>query len=57
MLTEAYALVGRYRWAGRSFGTRSATSPGDDWHDFCGLLRADFSPKPAYFAYQALARR
>ena len=58
MVTEAYALAGRYRWAGPLFWYSFRDIPGaTDWHDFCGLLRADFSPKAAYFAYQALARR
>jgi hypothetical protein len=43
------------RWAGRSLVRlpRPALRPAR-LEDFCGLLRNDFSPKPAYAAYRAL---
>jgi hypothetical protein len=58
ILQVGYRLVGRYRWAGPLFwySFRDATAPGGDWQAHCGLVRADYSPKPAFGAYQALAR-
>jgi polysaccharide biosynthesis protein PslG len=56
LLTRAYQLFGSYRWAGplfwyaaRDLGTDKSTR-----EDFYGLLRHDFSPKPAFDAYKAL---
>jgi hypothetical protein len=56
LLTRAYKLFGSYRWSGplfwyaaRDLGTDRSTR-----EDFYGLLRNDFSPKPAFDAYRAL---
>ena len=56
MLRDAYRLLGSYRWAGPLFwyAYRDRRSGPLDWEDFCGLVRNDFSPKPAYAAYRAL---
>jgi hypothetical protein len=58
ILQAGYGLIGRYRWAGPLFwfSFRDATAPGGDWQEHCGLVRADYSPKPAFAVYQALAR-
>jgi hypothetical protein len=55
MATKAYQLFASYSWAGplfwyapRDLGTDSGTR-----ENFFGILRNDFSPKPAYAAYQA----
>jgi len=56
MLTRAYKLFGSYRWAGPLFWY-SARDHGMDRstrEDFYGLLRHDFSAKPALKAYKAL---
>jgi polysaccharide biosynthesis protein PslG len=56
LVTRAYRLFGSYRWAGplfwyaaRDLGTDRRTR-----EDFYGLLRNDFSPKPAFDAYRAV---
>jgi hypothetical protein len=56
-VTEAYKMFGSYSWAGPLFvhtfrddGTTTTTR-----ENFFGLIRWDFSPKPAYAAYKALA--
>jgi hypothetical protein len=55
MVTRAYKLFGSYKWAGplfwyaaRDLGTSNATR-----ENFFGLLRNDFTPKPAYTAFRA----
>ncbi len=57
MLTKAYQLWAGYSWAGPLFfyegrdeGTSTSTR-----ENFFGLLRQDFTPKPAYNAYQQAA--
>lgn len=57
MVTRAYTLFGSYKWAGplfwyaaRDLGTSDATR-----ENFFGLLRNDFTPKPAYSAFRAAA--
>lgn len=57
MITKAYAEWSTYSWAGplfayqgRDLGTDTGTR-----ENFFGLLRNDFSPKPAYTAYQVAA--
>ena len=57
MISRAYALWRTYDWAGpmfsydgRDVGTDTSTR-----ENFFGLLRTDFSQKPAYAAYQAAA--
>ena len=59
MITRAYELWMGYEWAGplftyqgRDLGTETSTR-----ENFFGLLRNDFSPKPAFAAYQAAAAR
>ncbi len=54
-VTKAYELFGSYSWAGplftyssRDYGTNPNTN-----YNFWGLLRYDFSSKPAFAAYQA----
>ena len=56
-VTEAFKLFGSYSWAGPLFvynfrddGTSTATR-----ENFFGLIRYDFSLKPAYSTYQAAA--
>jgi polysaccharide biosynthesis protein PslG len=58
ILRVGYRLIGRYRWAGPLFwfSFRDGTVQGGDWQEYCGLVRADYSPKPALGVYQALAR-
>ena len=55
MISRAYELWGSYSWAGplftyqaRDIGTSTATR-----ENFFGLLRNDYSQKPAYAAYRA----
>ena len=55
MLSRAYSVWSRYDWAGplfayqgRDYGTDTSTR-----ENFFGLLRADWSPKPAYDAYRS----
>jgi polysaccharide biosynthesis protein PslG len=57
---DAYKLWNSYSWAGPLFwyADRDQLPPGasgDAWN-YYGLLREDFSPKPAWVAYQAAAR-
>jgi hypothetical protein len=56
MLTEAYTLWGTYPWAGPLFwySYRDKHTVPRFWADFCGLVRANFSRKPAFYAYRAL---
>jgi polysaccharide biosynthesis protein PslG len=58
MVTRAYKLFGSYKWAGplfwyaaRDLGTSNATR-----ENFFGLLRNDFTPKPAYTAFRGRAK-
>jgi hypothetical protein len=57
MLTRAYKLFNSYRWAGPLFwyAARDQGTDRSTREDFYGLLRKDFSPKPASDAYRALA--
>jgi polysaccharide biosynthesis protein PslG len=57
MITNAISLVRSYDWAGplfwysgRDLGTSTSSR-----ENFFGLLRNDFSRKPAYAAYKAAA--
>jgi hypothetical protein len=56
ILTSAYRLVGAYPWAGPlfwySFRDRRASG---NWWDFCGLVRQNYSRKPAFRAYRRAA--
>jgi hypothetical protein len=56
MLTEAYNLWGTYPWAGQLFwfAYRDRRAIPTDWTDFCGLVRFNFTRKPAFYAYKAL---
>jgi hypothetical protein len=57
MITKAYSLWKTYDWAGPLF-TYQGRDIGTDTSDrlnFFGLLRHDFSKKPAYTAYQNMA--
>jgi hypothetical protein len=55
-VTTAYRLVGSYSWAGPLFWfTFRDRMTSGDWTDFCGLVREDYSPKPALTAYQLAA--
>jgi hypothetical protein len=54
MLTKAYQLFAGYTWAGPMFifqGRDQGTDPSNR-ENFYGLLKYDFTPKPAYAAYQ-----
>jgi hypothetical protein len=57
MISKAYALWGKYRWAGPLFTyqARDIGTSTDTRENFFGLLRNDYSPKPAYGAYKAAA--
>jgi polysaccharide biosynthesis protein PslG len=57
MLTEGYQMWGSFEWAGPLFwwSYRDGRSNPTYWHDYCGLLRRDFSRKPSFYAYRALA--
>jgi hypothetical protein len=39
------------------FGLRDNNSAGPDFQSFFGLLRDDYSPKPAFAAYRTIIRR
>jgi hypothetical protein len=54
---KAYELFGAYGWAGPLFwyATRDLGATTDTRENFFGLIRLDFSPKPAYGAYRAVA--
>jgi len=58
-MTEAYTTWNAYSWAGPLFvyGQRDKRAYGTstDSFDFYGMLRNDFSTKPAWGAYRALA--
>ncbi len=57
MITKGYQLWAGYSWAGPMFsyqGRDLGTDPSTR-ENFFGLMRNDFSPKPAYSAYQQLA--
>jgi hypothetical protein len=56
-VTDAYTLWSSYSWAGPLFwysdrDERAPGASGDAWN-YYGLLREDFSPKPAWNAYRA----
>ena len=55
--TKAYALFGSYSWAGPLFTyvSRDKSNDPSSRYNFYGLSHFDFSPKPAYAAYQAAA--
>jgi hypothetical protein len=58
-ITEAYTTWNAYAWAGPLFvytqrDKRPYGSSGDSF-DYYGMLRHDFSPKPVWSAYRALA--
>ena len=57
MITQAYQLFGSYSWAGPLFvwSSRDAGTSTSTKYNFYGLLRYDFSQKPALTAYQAAA--
>ncbi len=57
MVSRAYKLFGSYKWAGplfwyaaRDLGTSDSTR-----ENFFGLLRNDFTPKPAFTAFRGAA--
>ena len=56
-VTQAYAAFRSYDWAGPLmwYSHRDAGTTTDTRENFFGLLRYDFSPKPAYTAYQTAA--
>ena len=59
MITDAYAKLKSVSWAGPLFVYSfrdNGTESGDREQNF-GILRHDWSPKPAYAAYQAAAAR
>lgn len=59
MISRGYSLWRRYEWAGPMFAfqTRDQGTRTDTRENFFGLLRHDWSPKPAYHAYrQAVAK-
>jgi hypothetical protein len=58
-ITEAYTTWNAYSWAGPLFvytqrDHRAYGASGDSFN-YYGMLRNDFSPKPAWSAYRALA--
>ena len=60
LLIAGYARNSQYSWAGplcwftwQDEGVNPATDPGGDW---MGLVRPDYSPKPAFSAYQRLTQ-
>jgi hypothetical protein len=55
MITKAFALWRTYDWAGPLFvyQQRDLGTATDDRENFFGLVRADFSHKPAFDAYRA----
>lgn len=55
MLREAYRLWGRYSWTGPLFWFSLRDRGPVSWHTTCGLVRGDFSRKPAFAAYRAIA--
>ncbi|MDQ4143831.1 MAG: cellulase family glycosylhydrolase, partial [Actinomycetota bacterium] len=57
LLKEAYGLAGTYSWAGPLFWYTYRDAGGDpnDAQNFFGIVRNDFSPKPAFFTYQSIA--
>ena len=57
MLTRAYSLWSSYDWAGPLlwYGGRDAGTDATDRENFFGVLRNDFSPKPAYDAFKSAA--
>ena len=57
-ITKGYAEWQTYNWAGPlfSYEGRDYGTTKDSRENFFGLLRYDFSPKPAYAAYKAAAR-
>jgi hypothetical protein len=58
-VTEAYRLWRSYDWAGPLFWYtgRDLAEPGasSSAYDYMGLLRRDFTPKPAWYAYKTAA--
>jgi hypothetical protein len=57
MISRAYELWGSYSWAGPLFTyqARDIGTTTDTRENFFGLLRYDYSQKPAYAAYKAAA--
>ncbi len=56
ILTVAYRLAAGYRWMGPVFWFSYRDQGGSgSWIDYCGLVRGDYSPKPALLVYQAIA--
>jgi hypothetical protein len=58
MITDSYALWKTYPWSGPLF-VYTYRDPGTDptnREDWFGLVHYDYSPKPAFYAYQASAR-
>jgi hypothetical protein len=57
LVTDAYTMLASQPWSGPSFlysFQDSGPNKLDVEHNF-GVVRHDFSPKPSYYAYQALA--
>ncbi|MDQ4145758.1 MAG: cellulase family glycosylhydrolase [Actinomycetota bacterium] len=59
LLQQAYDLAAEYPWAGPLFWYTYRDTGGDqnDAFNFFGIVRHDFSPKPAFLRYQALSKR
>jgi hypothetical protein len=57
LVTDSYRVFGSYPWAGPLFwySFRDLAQSGNEREHFFGLLRHDFSPKPAYGAYRQAA--
>ena len=54
MVTKGYQLFASYSWAGPMFifQGRDQGTDASNRENFYGLLQYDFTPKPAYSAYQ-----
>ena len=55
LLREGFRLWAGYRWAGQLFWYALRDRGPTSWHTTCGLARNDFSRKPAFAAYRAIA--
>ncbi len=54
-VTQAYRLWAGYRWAGPLFWFSPRDRGPVSWHTMCGLVRNNFSHKPSFAAYRAIA--
>lgn len=57
ILTEAHRLWAGYRWAGPLFWYAVRDRGPVTWHNTCGLVREDLTPKLSFAAYRAIANR